>query len=224
MNVRVTGNIVRRSAFFVVGGLIAALLAAVLGITILWTAVFSLQNALGFMTGGDTQNLYNTTDMPLIMPSGFSISVFVGDLKGLDQMAWGPDGELLVSIHDKDIIVVIKDVNWDGIVEGRELVDKKYANYFYEKNEGLIFIPKIGWPEHYASGFLRVNEGGDKIVLIKEDDDGNIFESDFISGWDGEPKSFLIKGGADFISELYVSNEDGNVYRINYGGGQAMKF
>ncbi|MEK7493833.1 MAG: PQQ-dependent sugar dehydrogenase, partial [Patescibacteria group bacterium] len=59
----------------------------------------------------------NTTDMPLQLPEGFSISIFAKDLGGPRVMMWGPDGNLWTSIPSQGKVVVLKDANGDGFAE-----------------------------------------------------------------------------------------------------------
>ena len=59
----------------------------------------------------------NETDMPLVLPKGFSVSLFAKDLKAPRVMMWGPDGTLWTSIPSQGKVVALKDANGDGFAE-----------------------------------------------------------------------------------------------------------
>lgn len=56
----------------------------------------------------------NSTDMPLALPAGFSISVFAKNLGDPRAMIEGPDGLILVSLPKQGKVVALADADADG--------------------------------------------------------------------------------------------------------------
>ena len=59
----------------------------------------------------------NTTDMPLSLPPGFSITVFARDLEGPRVMLWAPDGRLYVTLTSAGKVVALRDADGNGKAE-----------------------------------------------------------------------------------------------------------
>src|SRR3989344_2701295 len=59
----------------------------------------------------------NTTEMPLTLPSGFSILIYAKDLGNPRVMHWGPDGKMLVSVPNQGKVVALSDSDGDGAAE-----------------------------------------------------------------------------------------------------------
>ena len=66
---------------------------------------------------GDIVEDINTTEMPLKLPPGFSISLYAKDLGNPRVMLWGPDGKMLVSVPNQGKVVVLSDSDGDGAAE-----------------------------------------------------------------------------------------------------------
>ncbi|MFY9462356.1 MAG: PQQ-dependent sugar dehydrogenase, partial [Candidatus Sungiibacteriota bacterium] len=65
----------------------------------------------------DIAKIINTTGMPLVLPAGFSISLFAKDLGNPRVMTWDPAGNLAVSIPDQGKVVALPDRNADGVAD-----------------------------------------------------------------------------------------------------------
>lgn len=59
----------------------------------------------------------NATDLPLKLPSGFSISIFAKDLGAPRVMSYDPVGNLVVSIPSEGKVVALPDRNADGAAD-----------------------------------------------------------------------------------------------------------
>ena len=59
----------------------------------------------------------NTTAIPLILPNGFSISIFAKDLGAPRVLQFDPRGTLLVSVPARGTVVALADENGDGVVD-----------------------------------------------------------------------------------------------------------
>lgn len=57
----------------------------------------------------------NTTEFPLTLPQGFSISIFSKNLTDPRVLAWDPAGNLLTSITSQGKVVAVLDKNSDGV-------------------------------------------------------------------------------------------------------------
>lgn len=64
----------------------------------------------------------NTTGMPLMLPSGFSISIFASGLADPRVMAYDPDGNLLVSIPSEGKVVAVPDKDANGVADKTVIV------------------------------------------------------------------------------------------------------
>lgn len=79
----------------------------------------------------------NSTDFPLVLPDGFSISIFAKNLSGPRVLALDPGGTLLVSIPSKGRVVALPDENHDGVADRTEVV----IDHLHQPH-GLAFHPK----------------------------------------------------------------------------------
>lgn len=59
----------------------------------------------------------NKTAFPLVLPSGFTISLYAKDLGGPRVLAWDPRGTLLVSLTQQGKVVALPDRNNDGAAD-----------------------------------------------------------------------------------------------------------
>jgi glucose/arabinose dehydrogenase len=96
---------------------------------LLWLAVFSWKNLRGIGPAlksppSDIARLIeraqagtNATDMPLMLPPGFSISIFAKGLEKPRVMVQDPGGNLLVSIPSQGRVVALPDQDKDGIAD-----------------------------------------------------------------------------------------------------------
>jgi len=66
---------------------------------------------------GDIVEDINTTDMPLKLPEGFSISIYAQGLGNPRVMHYAPDGRMLVSIPAEGKVVALSDNDGDGFAE-----------------------------------------------------------------------------------------------------------
>ncbi len=95
----------------------------------IWFSLFAWKNLRGAgpaLTGpaedislliGHADNGSNKSAMPLILPHGFSISVFAKGLGKPRVMALDPDGNLLVSIPSQGRVVALPDRDGDGVAD-----------------------------------------------------------------------------------------------------------
>ena len=67
-------------------------------------------------------------ESPLVLPSGFSASVFAKDLTGARVMAFDPAGNLMVSLTSQGKIVDLSDKNGDGKADEEITVVDKLNN------------------------------------------------------------------------------------------------
>jgi len=67
--------------------------------------------------GGDIVKDINTTEMPLKLPAGFSISIYAKDLGGPRVLRWAPDGPMLVSVPEQGKVIALSDTDGDGFAE-----------------------------------------------------------------------------------------------------------
>ena len=65
----------------------------------------------------DISKIINTTEMPLKLPPGFSISVFAKNLDKPRVMVHDPAGNLLVSVPSRGKVLALPDKNTDGIAD-----------------------------------------------------------------------------------------------------------
>ena len=63
---------------------------------------------------GDIAEELDSGQLPLQLPTGFSISIFAADLPGPRVLAWGPDGHLMVSAPSVGKVFSLPDQNNDG--------------------------------------------------------------------------------------------------------------
>ena len=77
----------------------------------------------------------NTTDFPLTLPEGFSISVFARDLGPARVMTWDPTGNLLVSITKEGKVLALPDKNGDGVADRVAVVTEGL-----NRPHGLLFF------------------------------------------------------------------------------------
>ncbi len=101
-------------------------LAIILIIGGIWFAVFYWQNLRGIAPAiepppQDIAELLaasrNLTDTPLVLPPGFSISIFADGLGKPRVMQWDPVGNLLVSIPSEGRVLALSDSNGDGVAD-----------------------------------------------------------------------------------------------------------
>src|SRR3990170_197014 len=59
----------------------------------------------------------NSTDMPIVIPPGFSLSIFANNLVNPRAMALDPSSNLIVSIPSQGRVVILPDLNRDGLVD-----------------------------------------------------------------------------------------------------------
>jgi len=59
----------------------------------------------------------NTTDFPLTLPEGFSISIFAKDIGPARVMTLDPVGNLLVSVTKENKVIALPDQNRDGVAD-----------------------------------------------------------------------------------------------------------
>ncbi|MCH7605036.1 PQQ-dependent sugar dehydrogenase [Patescibacteria group bacterium] len=59
----------------------------------------------------------NTTDFPLTLPEGFSISIFARDIGPARVMTFDPVGNLLVSVTKENKVIALPDQNRDGVAD-----------------------------------------------------------------------------------------------------------
>lgn len=96
------------------------LVVLVLGLSV--TGVVYYKNIKGALPAvlppaGDIVKDINTTDMPLKLPEGFSISIYAKDLVNPRVMLWGPDGKMLVSAPNQGKVIALSDTDGDGFAE-----------------------------------------------------------------------------------------------------------
>jgi glucose/arabinose dehydrogenase len=109
------------------------IIAALIGIVlVVWVAKFWHANLRGSgpaflppirdIVQNPTERLpsgpQNTTDLPLILPDEFSVSVFAKNLGNPRVLAWDPVGDLLVSVPAQGRIMALGDTNDDGLADG----------------------------------------------------------------------------------------------------------
>lgn len=92
-----------------------------------WASNFYWKNLRGVgpaikTPSGDIAEAINTTGMPLVLPTGASISIFAKNLEAPRVMAWGPDGTLWVSIPKQGKIVSLRDADGDGTAETQKTI------------------------------------------------------------------------------------------------------
>ena len=66
---------------------------------------------------GDIAKIINTTDMPLVLPSGFSISIYAEGLIAPRVLFYLPDGNLAVSVPKEGKVLALLDEDKDGFAE-----------------------------------------------------------------------------------------------------------
>jgi glucose/arabinose dehydrogenase len=96
---------------------------------LVWLAVFSWNNLRGIRPAikrpsGDVARFIervqagtNTTDLPLRLPPGFSLSIFAQGLGGPRVMVMDPSGTMLVSIPSQGRVVALPDEDRDGVAD-----------------------------------------------------------------------------------------------------------
>jgi len=134
----------------------------------------------------------NTVDFPLVLPEGFSISVFAKNLGPARVMAWDPAGNLLVSITKEGKVLALSDGNGDGVADRTSTVieglnrphgllffeDKLYvaesdqiAVYDYNQQtlrafnkEKIVDLPNGG--QHFTRTIMQASLEGNDWLLI----------------------------------------------------------
>lgn len=110
------------------------ILVAVAASAIVWAGLFYWENLRGIdpAVKAPPQKIteaLNSTNMPLTLPAGFSISIFAKDLDDPRVMTYDPAGNLLVSIPSKGkVVAVLPDKNQDGLSDGTVTVVEKLNN------------------------------------------------------------------------------------------------
>jgi glucose/arabinose dehydrogenase len=104
-----------------------------------------LQLGISFLSFADTANVMPTPINPsttIKLPEGFKLTVFAnlstlgdGNANSVRMMAIGPDGHLYVSQTNKDQVVMLPDLNHDGVADDVILVAKNL-----NKPQGLAFV------------------------------------------------------------------------------------
>lgn len=140
------GRIMRKVFFLIVGMSVFGLL--LWGGFTYWGQIWGLGPAV-LPPGGDIGDIIektppeqqNTTDFPLRLPEGFSISVFARDLGPARVMTWDPRGNLLVSITKEGEVLALPDRNLDGVADEEvsviEGLNRPHGLLFFE---GKLYI------------------------------------------------------------------------------------
>lgn len=68
------------------------------------------------------QKATNTTGLPLILPDGFSVSLFAANVKGARVLTWDPKGTLIVSSPSTGEVIALSDTNGDGVSDSMSVV------------------------------------------------------------------------------------------------------
>lgn len=134
----------------------------------------------------------NTTDFLLVLPEGFSISIFAKNVGPARVMAWDPLGILLVSITKDGKVLALPDENKDGVADRVETVieglnrphgllffegklyiaeSDQVASYEYNQQtlrashkEKLVDLPNAG--HHSTRTIAHTNFGSENRLLI----------------------------------------------------------
>src|SRR3989344_2606989 len=134
----------------------------------------------------------NTTEMPLTLPSGFSILIYAKDLGNPRVMHWGPDGKMLVSVPNQGKVVALSDSDGDGAAEtyitvaeydfvnGRAINKKKL---FDLPGGGNHFSRTIMFEPYPNENKMLVSVGSSCNVCNEENENrAKILEYDFATG------------------------------------------
>lgn len=100
----------------------------------------------------------NTTDFPLQLPDGFSISIYAKNLGNPRVMMWGPDGNIWTSIPSQGKVVSVRDSNGDGAAD-----------------ETIVVVDGLNRPHGLAS---RCDPDSPCKVYIAESDQVAVYEYD----------------------------------------------
>ena len=86
----------------------------------------------------------NLTDLPLHIPSGFTVSVFAKNLGDARVMTWDPTGSLLVSVPGQGKVMALTDADSDGVADGGITVaaglNRPHGVAFHE---GTLYIAEM---------------------------------------------------------------------------------
>lgn len=127
--------------------IIIVLAAVIVGIG--WAVDFYRRNLQGAFpafapTHENIADVINTTGMPLVLPPGFTISIFAKDVPGARVMTRDPSGTLLVSEPDAKRVVALPDEDGDGKADGRITVlgnvRKPHGLAFKCEDECLLYV------------------------------------------------------------------------------------
>ncbi len=119
---------------------ILVLLILLVCVSVTWAGVFYYQNFRGIgpvvkpppfdittkIASNSATNSYapavNTTDIPLLLPNGFTISIYAKNLVDPRVIVWDPTKTLLVSIPSLGKVIALVDSNGDGVVDSMPTV------------------------------------------------------------------------------------------------------
>lgn len=132
----------------------------------------------------------NTTDFPLILPPGFTISVFAKDLGSPRLLAFDPVGTLLASISSRGHVVALPDDNRDGVADRTEVI-LDHLN----RPHGIAFHPK------------------DKTLYVAETDGISVYDYDPTTRKaTNRTKIIDLPGGGNHFTRTIGFGPDGRLY------------
>ncbi len=204
----------------------------VLGVGI-WSANFYYKNLRGIgpalnpssqdITKAISQNApkkaQNSNDFPLVIPDGFSISLYARELGNPRVLAWDPHGVLLVSIPSQGKVVALPDENKDGIADKTLTVidglNRPHGLAFYD---GKLYVAQTNGVSSFAyDSAARKASGEQKLVDLPAG--GNHFSRTIGFGPDG--KLYITIGSSCNVcvekdwrrAKMLVANADGSGLR-----------
>jgi len=119
-----------------------------------WVGTFYYKNlrGVGPATSPPQEIAVNTTDLPLIIPPGFSISIFAKDLVNPRVLAFDPQGKLLVSIPSQGKVVALP--------EKTTVVDGLYRPHGLAFHDGKLYVAETDGVSVNKKKILDLPSGG----------------------------------------------------------------
>ncbi len=122
--------------------------------------------------GAETYNFANITWQPedavLQLPPGFAVAMFAGDLRGPRGIVEAPNGDVLVTESWKGRVLLLRDANRDGRIDGNErhiLLQNLQRPAGLALSRTHLYVGQTGRVTRYAyrAGQTQISSAGEKI-------------------------------------------------------------
>lgn len=166
----------------------------------------------------------NTTDMPLALADGFSISIFARDIGPARVMTWDPKGNVLVSITGEGKVVALPDRNHDGVAdEVATVISALNRPHGLAFREGKLYIAETDQVATYDYDPIRLKATNKRKIIDLPGGEGH-FTRTIMFAADGRlltsvGSSCNVCNESDWRrAKILVSNPDGSDLKVFASG------